>query len=178
MKNLGERPAKFCLNHKTTETRTIYLTDLIGCQHDDISALMKTLWGCQVTDPLREKEKHSNVVNVTAFGQLNSMWSMWQLLDNWTQCGECDSFWTTELNLASHGKYSKNPNPLTLNVNFEELITSTILKAAQLTSYPNICNCSQKRSGSIWQKELFEYSCNFKKSIPEILKQQTKQSPL
>lgn len=29
----------------------------------------------------------------------------------------------------------------TLNVNLEALITSMILKAAQLMSYPSICNC-------------------------------------
>lgn len=33
---------------------------------------------------------------------------------------------------------------LTLNVNLEALITSMMLKAAQLMSYPNICNCWER----------------------------------
>lgn len=34
---------------------------------------------------------------------------------------------------------------LTLNVNLEALITSMMLKAAQLMSYPSICNCWKDR---------------------------------
>lgn len=34
---------------------------------------------------------------------------------------------------------------LTLYVNLEELITSTMLNAAQLTSYPSICNCTKNK---------------------------------
>lgn len=37
------------------------------------------------------------------------------------------------------------PPRLTLNVNLEALITSMMLKAAQLMSYPNICNCRKDR---------------------------------
>lgn len=33
------------------------------------------------------------------------------------------------------------PWALTLNVNLEALMTSMMLKAAQLMSYPSICNC-------------------------------------
>lgn len=33
-----------------------YLANLIGCQHDDISAFMKALWGSQVTNSLRMRE--------------------------------------------------------------------------------------------------------------------------
>lgn len=37
----------------------------------------------------------------------------------------------------------------TLNVNLEALITSMILKAAQLMSYPSICNCGSGDGGTV-----------------------------
>lgn len=43
------------------------------------------------------------------------------------------------------GSVQSWPVHLTLNVNLEALITSMILNAAQLMSYPNICNCGEDR---------------------------------
>lgn len=48
--------------HQGAQNRCIAdLSDLIGCQHDDICALVKALRGCQVTNPLqKERQTHSS----------------------------------------------------------------------------------------------------------------------
>lgn len=78
------------------------LSDLIGCQHDYISALMKALGGGQVTNSLKRGS--------TIFNLKRSRIS------------------------PKKFKYTTHTDYLALNVNLEELMTSTMLNAAQLTS--------------------------------------------